>query len=160
MLATIKTYGIIAAVLFTMACEKESSIETSALVSPSEVEAIFESFEAEAAKRGINISIATKEIYAVFDDLPDNKIGQCSYTSHSPRKITLDRTYWQRAGSIDKEYLVFHELGHCYLERSHDDSQNSLGNCNSIMNSGTSDCRNNYSARNRNLYLDELFGVK
>jgi len=58
---------------------------------------------------------------------------------------------------MSKEYLVFHELGHCILGRSHSNDILENGDCKSIMQSGTSNCKGNYNDENREMLLDELF---
>ena len=73
------------------------------------------------------------------------------------KNILLDSQFWRRASEMEKEFLVFHELGHCYLGRSHLDEVAQNGNCQSMMNSGMGNCRINYNSQTRNEYLDELF---
>lgn len=50
-------------------------------------------------------------------------IGVC-YGFRAPkffRKIQLDQKYWDNADDLDRESLMFHELGHCVLNRDHDE---------------------------------------
>jgi hypothetical protein len=50
-------------------------------------------------------------------------IGVC-YAFRAPkffRKIELDQEYWDGADDLDRESLIFHELGHCVLDRDHDE---------------------------------------
>ncbi len=56
-----------------------------------------------------------------------------------------------------REFVVFHELGHCDLGRDHRDEAFDNGVCVSIMRSGLGDCRDYYHPRTREGYLDELF---
>ena len=56
-----------------------------------------------------------------------------------------------------KEFYIFHELGHCYLRRVHDDSKDKEGNCLSIMHSSVDACKFVYNGNTRSEYLDELF---
>jgi len=58
--------------------------------------------------------------------------------------------------AMQKERLVFHELGHCVLNRSHLETVGTDGHCLSIMNSAQR-CSDNYNAQTREKYLDELF---
>ncbi|GAA5219448.1 putative metallopeptidase [Membranihabitans marinus] len=141
-------------------CYEDDIIADSLVESPDEIQSYFKAFEEEALQRGLNYDVDSKNIYGEFADLPDNTVGQCSYSPDQPRKITLDQNYWNRASELEKEYLVFHELGHCYLEKLHNDNKNEFGACVSIMNSGTSDCRNIYNSRNRSEFIDELFDIK
>jgi len=65
--------------------------------------------------------------------------------------------FWETASFAEKEYVVFHELGHCALNRRHLDTKNADGTCLSMMQSGNGSCKMNYNAQNRSKYLDELF---
>ncbi len=120
----------------------------------------FESFENEAARRGIAINLATANITAMIADINDHNVaGQCSYGYGGPRRITIDKPFWNRANHLRREMIVFHELGHCYLDRGHTEATFESGYCRSIMRSGTCCCRDAYTSQNRDYYLDELFGL-
>lgn len=57
----------------------------------------------------------------MMDDLDNGAVGVCiSYQPHY-REIRVDRGWWARNASNDLalEELVFHELGHCVLNRGH-----------------------------------------
>ena len=54
----------------------------------------------------------------VFDDLPTDKVGVC-YSWYSYRKIKVDRMAWEEFLDFQREELIFHELGHCVLDRKH-----------------------------------------
>ncbi len=118
----------------------------------------FETFEKEAAQRGLRINLARTNISATFRDIDRaNVAGMCSYGGQHNR-ITIDRPFWNRASHLSREMIVFHELGHCYLNRDHTEATFASGFCQSIMRSGTCCCRDAYSLQNRSYYLDELFG--
>ena len=72
--------------------------------------------------------------------------------------MTIDKTFWNRSSELYKEFVVFHELGHCVLDRNHKEDKDSRGRCLSIMRSGLGDCLDAYSSANRTYYLNELFG--
>lgn len=117
----------------------------------------FERFENEAAARGVD-AIATAETSGKLEAIDgENTVGQCQHFSDSPNVVVVDPEYWQKATELEKEYLVFHELGHCLLQRSHLDSKNADGSCLSIMQSGQNNCRMLYNYNTRSEYLDELF---
>jgi hypothetical protein len=59
-----------------------------------------------------------------------------------------------------KEYIVFHELGHCVLNRPHTEDSFSNGVCSSIMRSGNGGCYDYYNRFTRQYYVDELFEVE
>lgn len=53
-----------------------------------------------------------------FGKLEDPKVGLCAnYGTH--QNITIDQEFWDRASDLQKEVLVYHELGHCALGRDH-----------------------------------------
>lgn len=93
-----------------------------------------------------------------FADLEQPQIGLCSRWIGSPPLIEIDRTYWSKANSVEKEVVMLHELGHCVLRRDHLRTLNADGEPISIMypNNSTSFF---YLAAKR-YYLYELFSIK
>jgi len=87
----------------------------------------------------------------------NNVIGTCQYGGFTADRITIDDLFWERSSNLGKEFVVFHELGHCFLHREHLEDSTSNGICVSLMRSGNGECRDAYNARNREFYLDELF---
>lgn len=150
----------ITAVALITGCKKESHVIVTSLVDRDLIP-YFEIFEAEARARGISLNASYADIEARIADIDDgNVIGRCWYNSHNPNSILIDRDYWERASDLGREMVVFHELGHCYLERGHTEATNANGICLSIMASGTGSCRNLYREGTREYYLDELFAGK
>ncbi len=45
-------------------------------------------------------------------------VGYCD-PEEKPKAIVIDRSYWKTASNTGKEILIFHELGHCALDRDH-----------------------------------------
>lgn len=118
----------------------------------------WESFEIAARKHGLQIDLARENITGRISEISDNGVaGTCRYGSHITNQVTIDQSYWNRASNLGREYVVFHELGHCFLHRGHDDGSTSQGLCVSLMNSGLGDCYSAYNATNREYYLNELF---
>lgn len=58
-------------------------------------------------------------IVVEYGDLEEGVIGLCTIEPRATPLITIDRTYWATASNIEKETLMFHELGHCRLKRKH-----------------------------------------
>jgi hypothetical protein len=118
-------------------------------------------FEQEAAKRGRNIRIDNLIVEFEEDLRGGEAAGLCTFaseTSPTPH-IRLDTTSynWQNNPS-HREILVFHELGHCILNRLHRDDELPNGNFSSIMRStGEQLYGGNLNAFKREYYLDELF---
>lgn len=45
-------------------------------------------------------------------EFKDGVVGICYFLKN---KVEISREYWNRASDLQKELLVFHELGHCVL---------------------------------------------
>jgi len=124
----------------------------------------FQKFEEEAMARGLSIDLVQEGITGRIVAINENGvIGQCNYNSHQSNHVTVDKNFWDQASANFKEFVVFHELGHCSLFRGHLESATAVGRvnvCTSIMRSGTGACRDNYHTATREAYLDELFLAK
>ena len=118
----------------------------------------FESFEQEALARGISINLNDLDLSGEVESITQEGVaGSCQYGSHITNHITIDQEFWNNASDNHREYVVYHELGHCVLLRDHDESTDTDGNCLSVMASGTGDCVARYGPANRDQMLDELF---
>ena len=120
----------------------------------------FEIFEEEAAIRGVIFDNEVEQIEGYLQNIADTGvIGACRRNDGEGinRSVFFDRPYWETATNLEKEYVVFHELGHCFLKLDHDDSENEKGECTSIMASGIGGCRDNFNALTRDSLLNELF---
>ena len=136
---------------------------------PEEFQPIIETFIEEAALRGFNHQI-TNLIIRYDDDLDSKYCGQCNSNSmdQNIQKIILINSNKCWSNDFQKEALIFHELGHCFLGRSHDESTLPNDDPKSMMVKdnidiyspciyaigGTNDCNNIFK---RTYYLDELF---
>jgi hypothetical protein len=141
---------IILLALATSSCGKVRHSNLRAL----EFVTYLQKFESEAIKRNKHLEI-NELVIEIVKDLPDSAIGLCEVGGNEPAKISLKRSYWDTASDLDKEQLIFHELGHCVLLRYHDNKSLSNKNPASIMSSY------HFSGQiyngNRTYYLDELF---
>lgn len=119
----------------------------------------FERFEIEGRERGFDVDLVASRISGVIEELEGEHIaGQCTtFGNFRPGRVTVDAEFWELSNDLFKEFIIFHELGHCYLDRDHREDAFSNGRCVSIMRSGTLDCRDNYNVATRAAYLDELF---
>lgn len=143
-------------------CSKENLFTGSNATSiDAAIQPYFEAFITEATARNLDLAQVTQSINAEIRSLTNENgqrvIGMCT-SKAGEHTITVDKTYWSQATPLLREFLVFHELGHCVLLREHLDTKNANGTCTSIMHSGTTNCRNMYSSATRQAYLDELFG--
>jgi hypothetical protein len=117
-----------------------------------------DSFALEGSLRGVEIDWNTNVLVAVIEDIPDAGVaGQCAKNIDRLNELTIDRVFWNISTDMEKEFVIFHELGHCVLERGHLDIKDDNGNCLSIMQSGLGNCERVYNEQNRTVLLDELF---
>ena len=144
--------------LWTVAvsCEQETLVSDAVFVDPN-LQTYFDSFESAAKVRGIEVDLSSEGISAFLLSINEGSvIGKCSSKGDN-KTITIDSDFWRSASHFERELVVFHELGHCYLQRNHLDTANGDGTCKSMMHSGLTDCRSNYNSLTRTRYLDELF---
>lgn len=120
----------------------------------------FDLFADEAAKRGITVDYEAARIEGLIQMIRNDVVlGQCFRNEDKPRKVIIDFEYWNAPSTTeaDREFLIYHELGHCFLDREHDDNFDSNGVCTSIMHSTPQACIFELTGENREAYLDELF---
>jgi hypothetical protein len=141
--------------LIFSSCEPDQEI---VFIIETPVQGYYDRFIDEAAQRGLDVAYAASQVEARIGSIDEpNVIGTCSWTQSHQHSIVLEEEYWRTATDMQREFLVFHELGHCVLGRGHVDNADANGNCISVMSSGTGDCRVFYSQNNRRRLLDELF---
>ena len=65
----------------------------------------------------------TKDLSIQFFTLQPPAIGVCYWNFDGTREIYIDPGFWFRRGTRegDRRVLMFHELGHCDLDRRHND---------------------------------------
>jgi hypothetical protein len=119
---------------------------------------LFEKFENEGKKRGVEIDLIKEGITGEIG-MTENPlwVGQCTHNVNEPNHVIINLNFWNSADDLKKEKIVFHELGHCYLGKGHNDAAHEDGTCISIMRAGTGACIDNYNEDNRGEYCDELF---
>ena len=118
----------------------------------------FQAFEEAAAERDIEVNLGSMVLSASISELePDGTAGVCHFDSEAPERVIVDRETWDAVSETLREYIVFHELGHCVRYRGHLEDTDDFGRCVSIMASGVEGCRPNYNANTREAHLDELF---
>lgn len=146
------------AILTLFSCKKEREKVYSV---PSEIETYVRNFEAEGNGQGLDLVIDDLEIvYATNLMLNGTEAaGICTYeTSESAPFIQLDTTSenWT-AHASSREVLVYHELGHCILDREHINTKLPNGNYKSIMKSTGEPIYASFSEFKRDYYIQELF---
>lgn len=127
---------------------------------PSELQPYFVSFQAEAEKHGLLVNYADANVTAEIYNIDEGSVaGSCTTNGHTLRHIRIDQSFWDRAPNLTREMVIFHELGHCLLGRSHREDTFGNGICKSIMRSGLGSCRDAYSPENRAYFIEELFRI-
>ena len=127
----------------------------------------FERFEAEGRARGLAVDLRLSSITGMIEAIEAERtapsgsrvLGQCSYRRNRPGHLTIDAAFWNANRDLAREFFVFHELGHCFLQRGHREDVLPNGSCASIMRSGNSTCRDGYNRLTRDRYLEELFDI-
>ena len=115
-------------------------------------------FIEEAANRGQVIDFSDTGLKIEFRNAVDVETGGvCRGNNH----IEIEKLYWEDLTDSDKEGLIFHELGHCELDRRHRNDTFPNGEWVSRMRGdpipeGLSAVIN-YSGIRRQYYIDELF---
>ena len=119
----------------------------------------FDMFAEEGAERGFLVDYEAARIEGEIQNISTaNVLGQCFRNEDKPRKVIVDRDYWEEANEMEKQFLIFHELGHCFLDRNHlDQTFQGTNICISIMHSTPQACDFELTEENREEYLDELF---
>ena len=164
-----RCYAVLLFIAF--GCSNQKDIEPVYEV-PDEFQYIVETFIEQAALRGKNFQISNL-IIRYDDELESNVCGRCNAVSSLDtdiQKIILINTDKCWLNNSQKEALIFHELGHCFLGRSHDETLLPNGDPKSMMVpddisiysgciyalGGDNSCDKTYR---RGYYLDELFNA-
>ena len=152
-------YLIFFALIGIMACQEDENIVEEVVQDIDPIlQPYLDRFEEEGNERGAVLGLETLTLRMQFEEMEEDEVaGQCGYSTNGPARVSIDPDFWAAFSDLEREYLVFHELGHCILKRSHLDDAGANGSCVSIMQSGTGNCRMNYTRLNRATYLDELF---
>lgn len=119
-------------------------------------------FQREAEVRGLDLympkldrSLRVYKVDKFNQELQDDSvIGLCVKNSGRVN-IYIDKTAWNTSDSLQREMLLFHELGHCALDLDHDRSLDSSGVPNDIMYPVSFDSL--YYYKYRKFYLDRMF---
>lgn len=150
----VRFFALFCFLIYMMSCTKDSfDVRVDDALLP-----YFRSFEKEAQNRGINFTVEESNISGIIINISGNNvIAHCTHINAAPSRVAVDEDYWKIATDQEKEFYIFHELGHCYLKRDHDDATDAEGNCKSIMHSSADVCTFLYNESTRDEYLDELF---
>jgi hypothetical protein len=154
---------LLSGILFS-ACQPDEPVMIETYAVPEVVQPYIDRFELEAQRRGYDIVIDSLIVDFGSDLQGGDAAGLCTFANRqSPiPHIELDTTSynWQN-NEYQRETLIFHELGHCILNRrNHRDDYLPNGNITSIMRStGEQLYGGTLNYFKREYYLDELFDV-
>lgn len=156
-----KMLMLCALVAFLNSCKDDNTYNV-----PNEFKSYVTQFAAEAAKRGHTFNFEKSGLIMEFADLKDGVAGVCHY--EKPIRIEIDKAYWEKLGTksgaeLMREDIIFHELGHGFLNRKHDNSLLENGDWKTIMCGGDKledrAWNINYRGIRRDYYLNELFNT-
>ena len=116
-------------------------------------------FVAEAAARGIEIDFSDTGLLIEFRDAVSTESGGVCYLGR--HHIQIEKFYWDGYNDLQREGLIFHELGHCELGRLHKNDTLPNGEWLSRMRGDPipddASYVINYTGTRRDYYVDELF---
>lgn len=150
-----------------LSCQSGSQPEPVQYSVPADVEPYIQAFRNEAQQR--NYSVSTANLIVTFGSTQSEDVcGECLQQMGKTPRITLHANdyCWKDASVNERECLVFHELGHCLLNRAHKTDRLPNGASASLMNPGDmtiyATCRypidDTCDKRpRRSYYIDELF---
>lgn len=115
-----------------------------------ELRPFVDAFVSEARQRGVIVDIYRLKLH--FGDLKGEAQGRCNHKTH---QVIIDSIAWRQVDG--PEELIFHELGHLYLRREHEEAK--IGRYYKSIMAGVGD--GNYERKGRSYqrqyYIDELF---
>ncbi len=144
--------------LFTMCTKDEEGplIDVRADFKP-----FLESYIQEAESRGVKADFSETGLSIQFRPVEDEESAGVCFLGQF--RIEIDRSDWNGMAPPEKEGLIFHELGHCHLDRSHLNTLLPNGEWKSRMRGDPFiDDRPvtvNNSGRRRDYYVDEIFNT-
>ena len=112
-------------------------------------------FFCQAQKHGLDINLEDFDLTIIFGNIDVE--ASCQIRKNT---IILDSVHWNNSNELEREFVIFHELGHCILERGHYSDKFQNGECKSIMRCGIlcDDCSTNFISKSwQEYYISELF---
>lgn len=160
--------------IFLLGCKQTEKpivyVPTAAPITPTaaaistDFEPYINSFKSEAIVRNKIFDYSSLSVSYDHTLSGSNVLGVCTWGGLNPPRITINPTYWQAWAAngrvSEMQQLIYHELGHCILNRMHDDrTVNTVDNGTAIAIS----LMNSYHLtptvyeRNYEYYLNELY---
>ena len=117
----------------------------------------------EAVKRKVNVNDSRLYVITGFPRLDVCGFGYYNYLGNGSMRVEIspEPSCWANRNDLEREILMFHELGHAILNRQHKEGNFSISNPTSIMCSETCNgffnLYNKFTPKVRDYYIDELF---
>ena len=130
-------------------------------VAPAELAPYVDEFLAAASAHAKPIDPAmVGKLTVIYDEtLPGTVVGRCEqWETTGAKVIRIKKSRWGTVDEATRQSLTFHELGHCFLGRKHDDTtvnRGGLSQAASLMS--TEIVRGDVFTGHRDEYLSELF---
>ncbi len=146
-------------VFFLVACG-DGSPEDKIRVFP-EFEPYINKFVQDGADRGVSIDFEESGLSILLGPITnaENAAGVCN----GDGTIEIANNVWDRLSDNGKEFLIYHELGHCILDYRHRNEMLANNEWHSIMRGGSELTGMsqvvNYSGTRKDYYINELFDV-
>lgn len=115
-------------------------------------------FVEEGARLGVEVDV--RELTVEFGNPANNFCGQApNFYSDDPPYVIIDNSCWARYEDLERELLMFHELGHAILKRPHLNRRMPNGVYASIMTNHQSltHLYNEFFLAKKPYYMEELF---
>ena len=101
-----------------VACDRKAKPRDTLFIAPT-LQPLVAKFEEKAAEQGRTIDI--KNLYAQLTEaLAEGVNGECNAGDGTPI-VKIAKAFWENASLGAQELVLFHELGHCVLDRVHDE---------------------------------------
>lgn len=153
-----KLIGGVLILIALSSCGAKTSHDKSVSVAP-EFQEYFDKFQLEYGRKIEDISIQFGDVSTHCSTLDHAKLyGCCYFKDGETPLITIDQSEWVRRSfqvnglEINYEQLIYHELGHCVLGRSHVETRDSL------MTSEIDQIQVSKYVDHREDFINELFG--
>lgn len=96
-----------------------NSLETEVTIDPA-LQPYVDQFLIEAQNRGVNIDLQENGLIMQFEEdvSTADYSGICRYRIGT-NEVGIDKEVWGRLDEVERDRLIYHELGHCVLDRGH-----------------------------------------
>ena len=82
----------------------------------------------EAASKNMGRSGRISDLVVEFGSTPSmNETGVCEITEGETPRVTINERIWTNLSVMDRQEVIFHELGHCVLRRQHQEGTVTVG---------------------------------